>query len=264
MRLAFSTLACPAWSFEQAAAAAKRYGYAGLELRLLDGELVTPAMPGDQRARARRVCAEAGLAICCVDTSFKLADPAAALDEGYGYLELAAALDSPLIRLFGGAPAEEGWDTTVQRSAERLAALAERGRRLGVRVALETHDSFSAGRAVADVLAAVPDHFAGALWDTLHPYRAGETAEQTFDLIGDRLLHIHIKDGGVAPNVSECRLLGEGRAPIQSILKTVLARGYDGWLSVEWEKKWQPQIAEPEVALPQYIEKLREYNATDN
>jgi sugar phosphate isomerase/epimerase len=259
VRLAFTTLACPAWSFEQAAAAAKRYGYTGIELRLFDGELVTPAMPRDQRERARRVCAEAGLAICCVDTSFKLADPAASLDEAYGCLELAAALDSPLIRLFGGAPPQEGWDTTVRRAAERLVALAERGRRLGVRVALETHDSFSAGRAIADVLAAVPDDFAGALWDTLHPYRAGETAAQTFELIGGRLLHMHIKDGGVAPEPSECRLLGEGRAPIQSILETVLARGYDGWLSVEWEKKWQPQIAEPEVALPQYAEKLREF-----
>ena len=50
-----------------------------------------------------------------------------------------------MIRLFGGAPAGEDWETTAKRSAERLAALAERGRSVGVRVALETHDSFAAG-----------------------------------------------------------------------------------------------------------------------
>jgi hypothetical protein len=33
--------------------------------------------------------------------------------------------------------------------------------------------------------------------------------------------------------------------------------GYCGWLSVEWEKKWHPDLAEPEVALPQHAEKLR-------
>src|SRR4051794_20177980 len=103
MRLAFSTLACPDWTFEQTSDAAKRFGYDGLELRLLDGEMVTPALSSDKQARVRRVCSDAGLALCCVDTSWKAAEPNAALDEVYGYLELAAALDSPMIRIFGGA-----------------------------------------------------------------------------------------------------------------------------------------------------------------
>lgn len=33
-------------------------------------------------------------------------------------------------------------------------------------------------------------------------------------------------------------------------------------LAVEWEKKWHPEIAEPEVALPQHAEVLREYLAS--
>jgi hypothetical protein len=28
--------------------------------------------------------------------------------------------------------------------------------------------------------------------------------------------------------------------------------GYQGWVSVEWEKRWHPEIEEPEVALPQH------------
>jgi hypothetical protein len=28
---------------------------------------------------------------------------------------------------------------------------------------------------------------------------------------------------------------------------------------VEWEKKWHPELAEPEVAYPRHIELLREY-----
>ena len=259
MRLAFTTLACPTWSFEQVADAARDYGYEGLELRLLDGELVTPNLRTDQQARVRRVSADAGLELCCLDTSLKVADPAASLDEGYGYLELAAALGTPLIRVFGGAPEGESLETAAARAGERLMALAERGRTLGVRVALDTHDSFAAGRSVAAALGQVADEYAGALWDTLHPVRVGETAEETLDLIGARLLHMHIKDGNVQPNINECRLLGEGTVPVQGILQALAARGYNGWLAVEWEKKWQPQIAEPEVALPQYAETLRTY-----
>lgn len=259
MRLAFSTLACPDWTFEQVAEAANSYGYEGIELRLLDGDLVMPNLSAAQRTRIRNVCAGAGLDLCCVDTSFKVADPAAKLDDVYGYLDLAAELDSPLIRLFAGAPAGEDWEVTAARSAERLNTLAERGRPLGVRVALETHDSFAAGKAVADVMRRVTDDYAGVLWDTLNPFQIGETAEQTYGLIGEWLLHIHAKDGGVEPDPGECRLLGEGRVPMASVIQTLAQRGYDGWLSVEWEKKWQPQIAGPEVALPQYADKLREY-----
>jgi len=259
MRLAFTTLACPTWTFEQVADAAVRYGYAGLELRLLDGDLVTPALSTDQQARVRRVCADTGLDLCCLDTSLKVADPAASLDEGYEYLELAAALGTPLIRVFGGAPADEPLETAAARAGERLAALAERGRTLGVRVALETHDSFAAGRSVAAALQGVPNDYAGALWDTLHPVRVGETADETLDLIGARLLHMHIKDGNVHPNINECRLLGTGTVPVPAILRALAARGYHGWLAVEWEKKWQPQIAAPEEALPQYADTLRSY-----
>src|SRR4051812_2286627 len=49
MKLAFTTLACPGWSLEQAVAAARQYGYEGIELRLLDGELVRSDLDIDTR-----------------------------------------------------------------------------------------------------------------------------------------------------------------------------------------------------------------------
>lgn len=261
MRLAFTTLACPDWSLEQAADAANQYGYEGLELRLLDGELISPDMDQDTRQRVRDICTSRGLSLCCIDTSFKVADPNASLEEAIGFVELAADLQSPLIRVFGGAPSGEDEETTATRSADRLTRLADRGRSLGVRVALETHDSFSSGERAARVLALVPDEYAGILWDTLNPFMAGETSEQTLGFVGDRLIHVHAKDGGAEPNPHQCSLLGEGKVPFEEVLRTITARGYDGWLSVEWEKKWQPQIAGPEVALPQYADKLRSYLA---
>ena len=29
--------------------------------------------------------------------------------------------------------------------------------------------------------------------------------------------------------------------------------GYEDWISVEWEKRWHPEIDEPGVALPQHL-----------
>ena len=47
--------------------------------------------------------------------------------------------------------------------------------------------------------------------------------------------------------------------PVRDSVTTLVRRGYDGWVSIEWEKKWHPQIAEPEVALPQHAKLLREW-----
>jgi sugar phosphate isomerase/epimerase len=258
VRLAFSTLACPEWSLERAAEAATIYGYEGLELRLLDGELVSPDMSERDRRRVREVITESGLTLCCVDTSFEIADPRASVDEGLACVDLAALLGGPMIRLFGGAPDGEPFADAVARSAERLDRLAAHGRSAGVTIAVETHDSFAAGEVLARVLDAV-DPDVGIIWDTLNTVLVGEPPERTFAAIAQRLVHVHIKDGGAPPEPETNVLLGRGAVPVRAILSMLSGAGCEGWLSVEWEKRWQPQIEEPEVALPWYADTLRGY-----
>src|SRR2546421_12759999 len=74
--LAYSTLACPGWSLERCVEAAREHGYDGLELRLVDGELIDPAMPEAERARIGRLLAGSGLGLGALDSSVRLTDPA--------------------------------------------------------------------------------------------------------------------------------------------------------------------------------------------
>jgi hypothetical protein len=39
--------------------------------------------------------------------------------------------------------------------------------------------------------------------------------------------------------------------------RAVPSRLLEGWLSVEWEKRWHPELAEPELALPRELAALR-------
>jgi sugar phosphate isomerase/epimerase len=256
MRLAFSTLGCPEWPLERVVEAAGEYGYEGVELRILDGELVSPSLPADRRRRVRSLLDHGGLAICAVDTSFEIADPGADLAEAIGHVELAADLGAPTIRLFGGAPPGEAVDATARRVVQRLEALAERGRDAGVTVALETHDSFASGAATAAVLADAPPEI-GVVWDTLNTFVTGEAPVASLDAVASRLVHVHVKDGGRPPDPERNLLYGEGAVPLDDIVGMLAARGYDGWLSVEWEKRWQPDIEDPAVALPGYADGLR-------
>src|SRR5215216_3674149 len=100
MKLAFTTLACPNRTLEQAIDAAKRSGYNGIELRLLDGEMLPADLDKAGRDRVHARFAEAGLNLCCVDTSIRIATPdaegrAAQIREGKAFVEMAAGWESP-------------------------------------------------------------------------------------------------------------------------------------------------------------------------
>jgi len=99
----------------------------------------------------------------------------------------------------------------------------------------------------------------GALWDTHHPYRTGETAEETYNLLASRLYHTHVKDARRDGDGWQLVLLGQGEVPVREVLSTLQRRGYDGWICVEWEKMWHPEIEEREVAFPQHLKLMREY-----
>jgi sugar phosphate isomerase/epimerase len=262
MKLAFSTLACPAWSLDQVVAAAHDYGYHGVELRLIDGELIDGSMAYSERERVRQTFARAGLPIVAVDSSVRVAaapDAKMALADLVSFLELASALESPVVRVFGGE-----WDGS--RSREKAVAQARyvigeaaaAAQELGISIALETHDRFSSAALVAEVLQDLPPA-ATALWDVGHPYRVGDGPEQVLRLLSGRIAHVHVKDCRRKPGTEDWQLtlLGEGEVPVRSCLDALRMTDYSGWISVEWEKRWHPELAEPEVALPQFAEVLR-------
>jgi sugar phosphate isomerase/epimerase len=137
-----------------------------------------------------------------------------------------------------------------------------------VQIGLETHDAFSRGAAAALVLDRLPSASLGAIWDVLHPLRHGEPIAATWAALGSRLLHVHMKDGRPDPAAARpedwaLTLLGEGEVPGAAIVALLRDGGYSGYLSAEWEKKWHPELAEPEVALPQHAQVLHQWMGTD-
>jgi sugar phosphate isomerase/epimerase len=267
-RVAFSTLAFPDATLASAVSLGRRWGYGGVELRLIDGELIDPSMPAAERARVKRVLA--GLPVVAVDSSIRLCgdDPGPALRH---FLELASDWEAPLLRVFGGSLHTSGPASGPARQ-DRLGAAARvlessvpLARRLGVAIGVETHDDFSASSVVAELLALFdseggdPD-WVGAVWDSHHPHRVGERPADVYANLGRRILLAQVKDARRRPDGGwELVLLGEGEVPVREMLRLLAAGGYRGWISVEWEKRWHPEIEEPEVALPQHLKVLAEW-----
>jgi sugar phosphate isomerase/epimerase len=262
--MAFSTLGCPDWSFERAAEQAAANGYAALEVRILDGQIVPADLPPQRRKEIKATLERTGVEIIALGLSTRFSSPdpnerAANLADLKRYIELAADMGVPMVRTFGGN-VEEGSsvDQAIDWVAQNLAAVAPFTEKHKVTVLLETHDAFCRGAEVARALQPVDSPYIAAVWDVHHPFRMGESIEDTWRLIGRRVRHVHIKDARLRPDGSwQLVLLGEGEVPCRDVLALLAREGYNGYICAEWEKKWHPEIEEPEVAMPQHAQTLR-------
>ena len=183
-----------------------------------------------------------------LDTSIELARPFA--HDLEAALERAAEWGVPTVRVFGGSA---GAPDDIALRLDKTLGGAEK---LGITVVLETHDAFASAALVADLLRRVDSPSFGALWDVHHPYRVGESPEDVVRTLGSHIRLVHIKDARRRGDDWQLVALGEGEVPVREGLAALDAAGYDGWLTVEWEKRWHPELAEPEVALPRELETL--------
>ena len=257
--LAFSTLAFPGRPLAEVAEFGKRCGYEGIELRLVDGELIDPAMAAASRRQVKQDVA--GLPIVAVDSSVRLTEEGS-VGQVKAFLELASEWEAPALRVFGGKlPEEEGpRKQALDGAAKVLEEAVPVAERAGVAVGVETHDSFSASAVVRELLDRVPSPWVGAVWDSHHPHRVGEAPAEVYANIGARLVLAQVKDARRSesdPSGWQLVLMGQGEVPVREMLEVLAANGYVGAVSVEWEKRWHPEIEDPEVALPQHMDVLR-------
>ena len=80
---------------------------------------------------------------------------------------------------------------------------------------------------------------------------------ETYEKLKDRIRHVHLKNSVSTSDGVRYSLMSQGDVPVVEVLKLLASGGYDGWIAFEWEKRWHPEIEEPEVALPDFIRVLR-------
>jgi len=272
IRISFSTLGCPDWGLTRVIDAAGRLGYDGIELRFIEGDDALwerPELVGSGLRETRERLADAGLVVPCVDTRsfFHHEDPAArrrAVEEALRSVELAAALGAAGIRVFGDR-AQEG--ATLEQTAswivECLVALRDGAAGTGVEVWLESHGDFATAAAARELVVRAGGPGLGVLWDPANAFQ--EFEEDPADgrrILGDLVRHVHVKDARRPPSAPSTRanfvpwtpaLPGTGDVPAAAVLADLRTRGYDGWVSFEWEKRWHPEIESPEEALPHFV-----------
>ena len=254
MKLCFSTLGCVDYDLSAVLGLCRKYGLGAVELRGVGGELNFRRMPDflpDRIGATRERFAAAGVTPLVLGSSCAFHDVEkrdATLAEGVAVIRAAAALGAMGVRVFGNRAVGEHPAVPVIEGIEaQLAATPG----TNVSVLLEVHGDFNTVPALSPVL----EHFKneprfGLIWDIAHSHPThGANWPVFYAAIAPFIRHVHIKDA----RGDRLTLPGEGELPIVPIVRRLLADGYDGAFSLEWEKKWHPELPPLETALDAYV-----------
>lgn len=263
VKLSFSTLGCPNWPWQTVLDRAAEYGYSGLEIRGVNGVMAADeigALAPENRKSLAGELESRGLSIVCLGTSCSFHDPEkfdAAVDEGKKAIDVAAGIGAPFIRVFGDQIASpELRDEVIDRVSRGVNTLCDYAKGSSVRVLQEVHGDFNRLETLLPVAKSIgnAENF-GLIWDVAHSDKTyGGDWPTFYDGIKPWIHHIHIKDHKRLTDGSlQLCMTGEGDIPLADLCRTLTEDGYDGFFSLEWEKKWHPDLQEPEAVFPAYI-----------
>ena len=261
----FSTLGCVAYSLEEILALAARYRIPAIELRGMEGVVPAakiPALAPDRICETASRLAVAvrpvvfGSSIACTEYARSSENVLTAREE----IDLAAALGFPYVRVFGNRFLDGDETASVRAAAAALTELCAYAARVGLTILLEVHGDFHRAETFAALFGQLVDveNF-GLIWDVAHsddPY--GDDWLAFWRVIAPYVRHVHIKDHRRAVQGMPKRLVlpGEGDIPLVPILRQLATDGYDGCVSLEWERQWHPELPPIEEALDRFTDVL--------
>jgi sugar phosphate isomerase/epimerase len=183
----------------------------------------TPA----ERAEIKDRCLTAGLPIACLATGCKFEDPAAEkrreeIDRAKHYVDLAADIGAPRIRVFGNAFPAEGITKAevIANVGAALREIAEHGAARNVDVCLEMHGDFYWWEYTLEAVQ-IADHPRVGIVHNCDPreMRFGPISS-FYEPVKTHIRHVHMHDL-------------ENGYPYQAFLGMLKRDGYSGFLSLE-------------------------------
>jgi len=251
MKLAFSSLGCPELSWQDMTVMAKDFGFHGIELRVGD------ETPAKELRRALGKLKTGTLEISCISTGRCMQCIGArenSVMEAGQLVALAREVGARFVRILADRSAcgcNPMGDPQVIAAIRSLLPEAEEA---GITLLIETNGVFSDTKALAGFLAEIASDQVGALWDWHYPYRvAGESPAQTVQNLGAYIKYVHCKDSLMEGGRPIYKLMGEGDMPFDQFFMALRSINYDGYLCLEWVRKYAPELEEAGVVFPHFV-----------
>lgn len=268
MKIAFSTLSCPNYSWPDIFSMAKDLGFDGIEVREIREEVATSPFSPQKCEKTAEKMREMKLEIPCLSTGccLKYADRHDEnLAEIRQYIDVAGKVGAKYIRILADLDAAPDGEVDDARIAETVKELTEDAEKNGVMLLIETNGVYGDTKRLCNLLNDIASDSVGALWDVHHPYRFfGEKPEETLQNLGAYIKHVHVKDSVIKDGEVQYKMMGEGDVPIDEIMFSLRSINYEGYITLEWVKKWAPDLCDAGIVFPHFVNFMEKYTSRVN
>jgi len=263
MKLAFSTLCCPNYDWKDVFSMAKDLGFDGIEVRhIKEDEASSPFAPDKYEQTAEKLL-KLKIEIPCLSTGGCLKFDDEWLDtktEILNYIKVAKGVGAKYIRILGDLKAAPDGEVDDAAIAARIKELVPAAEETGIILLVETNGVYADSARLASLLGEVASDNVAALWDVHHPYRFfNESPEITLTNLGAYIKHVHVKDSVINGGELVYKIPGEGDLPLHDIMFALRSINYDGYITLEWVKRWAPDLCDAGIIFPKFIEFMSAY-----
>lgn len=257
MKLAFSTLGCPDWRWSEIYSTAKDLGFNGIEVRGVANEMYVPkikAFDSEHIEKNIKKLKDGKVEIPMLTSGIAVGEKAEnAVAEAKEYIDLAEKLGAKYVRIMiTSHPQPE--EANVEQAIALYNEMCEYGKGKGVTPLMETNGVLSDSNVLYDFMEKVESENKGVLWDIHHPYRFfKEDPHETFRNIKKYVKYVHVKDSVMQGENIAYRMMGYGDVPVFDALKVLKENHYDGYVSLEWVKRWNPDLEEAGIVFAHFM-----------
>ena len=270
MKIAGHTMGTPEYTVLEAIKLFHDIGIDGAEIVVQDGYRsgISAACLPEELEAVKRAAAENGIEISALtpynsyfnDLNDELRQKE--IDDIGKVIDACEFLGAHYIRIYGGnlqAGDTDHLPERRQRLVEAMRFLGDKAAEKDVTLVIENHFNTMcvSARESVDMIREINHPNVRILYDQANlSFTGKEDYQEAIAVQQDYVAYMHVKDlvfkEGVAftsdevshPDESKrnvyTRIVGEGVVPWPEILRSVRERGYDGWLSMEYERRWHP------------------------
>lgn len=261
MKIAFSTLGCPGWKWEEIYATAKDMKLDGIEIRGIGNQISAAQSKLFSPENVNNTLRSLGsLKISLFATSVALGedcDDEQMLKEAREHVDIAARTACGFIRVMISSKPEPT-EVDYCKAVRLYDQICQYALTKGVTPLIETNGILAQSSKMLQFMEDTKNENKGILWDIHHPYRCfGETPEYTVSVLGEYIKYIHVKDSKIEDGKLKYKMMGYGDVPVESALKELKKIGYDGYVTLEWVKRWNPDLEDAGIVFSHFANYIK-------
>lgn len=259
LKLSYTTMATPDFSGVEAIKMARKFGYHGVDLRVSPrkGELTLESTAQDINELRSAFDSEG------VETSGLLCYNSAGTAEESSWnqmkqsiiqnLDIAARLSSPSIRIFtGDINCLNNIEEHIKRTANTISEVLDADKS-SLNIFVQNHNLYYPAIDSINLVKMVNNPRFKLVFSPEHCIVSNHDINEVYPLIKEVTGQLYVADVKKVDDKYPTVLPGYGIVPIEQTYRALGGKEFDSWVTFKWEKLWEPDLADADVALPAFI-----------